>query len=71
MVKFLNLLPSNNEHINNSDMATEFNITTVYELNGSKVLGGTVIKGIIKEKQILQIGPDKQGSFYPIEIEEV
>ena len=48
LVKFLNLLPQNNIHIKNSEMATEFCINNVYELNdGLKVLGGTVIKGTI------------------------
>lgn len=59
ITKFLNLLPSNNEHIHNSSMDTEFYISCIYELNGDKVLGGTIIKGTITEKQILQIGPDK------------
>jgi GTPase len=50
IVKFMNLLPSNNEHINNSGMDTELFISNTYESNGIKILGGTVIKGTIKEK---------------------
>jgi GTPase len=49
-IRFLNLLPSNNELTNNADMPPEFVISTTYELAGTTVLGGTVLKGVIKDK---------------------
>ena len=52
-------------------MPPEFAVSNTFELGGQVVLGGTVLKGVIKEKQILLLGPDKQGSFYPVEIQEV
>ncbi|CAD8084951.1 unnamed protein product [Paramecium sonneborni] len=70
-IKFLNLLPSTNELTNNSNLDTEYCIHNVFEINNQKVLGGTVLKGIIRVKQILQMGPDKNGRFFPIEIEEI
>lgn len=71
-MKFLNLLPSTNVLINNSNLHSEFCIHNVYEINKEqKVLGGTVVKGIIRVGQILHLGPDKIGRFFPIEVEEI
>ncbi|CAD8062690.1 unnamed protein product [Paramecium primaurelia] len=70
-IKFLNLLPSTNELTNNSNLDSEYCIHNVFEINNQKVLGGTVLKGVIRVKQILQMGPDKHGRFFPIEIEEI
>ncbi|CAD8172688.1 unnamed protein product [Paramecium octaurelia] len=70
-IKFLNLLPSTNELTNNSNLDSEYCIHNVFEINNQKVLGGTVLKGIIRVKQILQMGPDKHGRFFPIEVEEI
>ncbi|CAD8069456.1 unnamed protein product [Paramecium primaurelia] len=35
------------------------------------ILGGTVTKGIIKKGQSLLIGPDKQGNFYPVQVQNL
>lgn len=71
----MNILPSTNKLISNSNHHVEYCIHNLFDVSqeekGFKVLGGTVLKGVIRLKQILHIGPDKKGSFFPCEIEEI
>ena len=73
----MNLLPIVNLFQSNSDLQSEviiyfeFNINLFsqffihdkFEVHGSLVLAGTVIKGNLKKFQVLLLGPDSKGKF--------
>lgn len=66
LTNFFNLLTSVSELKNNEDLHSEFLISYKYLIDNKIVLAGTVIKGTIKEKQILHLGPDQKGTFRAI-----
>ncbi len=68
LVNYLNLLPSTSEIKNNEGMNTEFMISDKFNIGNKIILAGTVIKGSVKNGQILHLGPDSEGSFKAVEI---
>ena len=67
-IAFLNLLPAVSDIRNNSEMNTEFLISSIFVIDGKIILAGTVIKGNIKTGQTLNLGPDNKGTFRGVEI---
>ena len=68
---FLNLLPVVNPFENYQHMNTEFYIDQKFEVNNQIILSGTVIKGSIRNNQVLCLGPDNKGLFHIIEIQAI
>jgi len=53
-------------------VTTKFIIDSRYYAKGvGLILGGTVIKGVLKIDQMLMFGPDRNGTFRPVVIKGI
>lgn len=72
LMKFLNVLPplhSSNERERNMQQLTEHQIDEVYTIQGVGIVAaGTVLRGTIKEGELLLIGPTDDGQFHPVTV---
>lgn len=72
LLKFLNVLPptfSCHEREKIIQELTELQIDEIYSIVGvGTVVGGTILRGTIKEGDNLLIGPSDEGLFYPVTV---
>lgn len=72
LLKFLNFLPpicSGNEREKIMQELAELQIDEIYSIAGvGTVVGGTILRGTIKEGDNLLIGPNDDGLFFPVTV---
>jgi GTPase len=73
--EFLSLLNSRVHHSGHFGAATdpvEFFIDGIYQVTGvGIVVTGTMLAGTVKPQQTLQLGPNKQGGFNPVQVKSI
>lgn len=69
---FLNVLPPRIEWEKLRDLPTEIVINENYHVTGvGTVVKGTVMSGSVKVGQVLNLGPDGNGKFQPVQIKSI
>ena len=71
LYSFFNLLTAASELKNNEELSTQFSISSKFSVDGNIILAGPVIKGTVKNGQILHIGPDLKGAFRAVEVKSI
>lgn len=67
---FLNLLTTRTKGLD--DLPAEFQIDDTYSVQGvGTVVSGTTLQGVIKQNDVLLLGPDLFGNFQPIQIKSI
>lgn len=67
---FLNLLTTRSKGLD--DLPAEFQIDDSYSVQGvGTVVSGTTLQGIIRQNDVLLLGPDPLGGFNPIQIKSI
>lgn len=67
---FLNLLTTRTKGLD--DLPAEFQIDDTYSVQGvGTVVSGTTLQGVIRQNDMLLLGPDPLGNFSPIQIKSI
>eukprot|EP01017_Pseudomicrothorax_dubius_P034907 TRINITY_DN4836_c0_g3_i3.p1 TRINITY_DN4836_c0_g3~~TRINITY_DN4836_c0_g3_i3.p1 ORF type:complete len:661 (-),score=113.15 TRINITY_DN4836_c0_g3_i3:53-2035(-) len=70
-ITFLNLLPVKDDWSSKKMLSSEFFISDIFEVEGKSIIGGTVIKGVVRKQHPLYLGPGVRGDFIKVNVESV